>query len=99
MGQGRGSSADPVGIRSPALLGKAGNATQIDNTSRTRSSYFALLATTTGAALLKESRMKFISATVLDRKSGRKAKPFSNSPNYSYIANRPVTFAMDPGSS
>src|ERR1700677_3955188 len=34
MGQGRGSGADPVGIRSPALLGKAGNATQIGSTSR-----------------------------------------------------------------
>jgi hypothetical protein len=43
-----------------------------------RISYFALLAATTCAALLKESRMKFISATVLDWKSGRKAWPFSN---------------------
>jgi hypothetical protein len=37
---------------------------------RTRISYFALLATTTYAALLKESRMQFIKATDLDRKSG-----------------------------
>ena len=37
---------------------------------RTRISYFALLATTTCAALLKESRMQFIKATGLDRKSG-----------------------------
>jgi hypothetical protein len=34
MGQGRGSGANPFGIRSPAFLGKAGNATQIGNTSR-----------------------------------------------------------------
>jgi len=37
---------------------------------RTRISYFALLATTTGAALLKESRMNFINATGLDRNYG-----------------------------
>ena len=37
---------------------------------RTRISYFALLATSTCAALLKESRMRSINATVLDRKSG-----------------------------
>ena len=37
---------------------------------RTRISYFALLATTTCAALRKESRMKMINATGLDRKSG-----------------------------
>ena len=37
---------------------------------RTRISYFALLATTTYAALLRESRMQFINATSLHRKSG-----------------------------
>jgi len=37
---------------------------------RTRISCFAMLATTTYAALLKESRTEYISATVLDRKSG-----------------------------
>ena len=37
---------------------------------RTRISYFALLATTTCAALRKESRMQIIKATGLDRKSG-----------------------------
>jgi hypothetical protein len=37
---------------------------------RTRISYFALLATTTCAALLKESRMQIINATGLHRKSG-----------------------------
>jgi hypothetical protein len=37
---------------------------------RTRISYFALPATTTSAALLKESRMQIIRATNLDRKSG-----------------------------
>src|SRR5271163_3683644 len=37
---------------------------------RTRISYFALLATTTSAALRKESRMQIIKATGLDRKSG-----------------------------
>jgi hypothetical protein len=37
---------------------------------RTRISYFALLATSTCAALLKESRLKIINATVLNRKSG-----------------------------
>ena len=37
---------------------------------RTRISYFALLATTTCAALPKESRMQIIEATGLDRKSG-----------------------------
>src|SRR5580658_3187897 len=36
----------------------------------TRISYFALLATTTCAALRKESRMQTIKATDLDRKSG-----------------------------
>ena len=35
-----------------------------------RISYFALLATTTCAALRKESRMQIIKATDLDRKSG-----------------------------
>jgi hypothetical protein len=37
---------------------------------RTRISYFALLATTTCAALRKESRMQTIKATGLHRKSG-----------------------------
>jgi enediyne biosynthesis protein E4 len=37
---------------------------------RTRISYFALLATTTRAALRSESRMDFINATTLHRKSG-----------------------------
>jgi hypothetical protein len=37
---------------------------------RTRISYFAMPATTTYAALLKESRTKYINATSLDRKSG-----------------------------
>jgi hypothetical protein len=37
---------------------------------RTRISYFALLATTTCAALRKESRTQLIKATGLDRKSG-----------------------------
>ena len=37
---------------------------------RTRISYFALLATTSCAALRKESRKQFISATGLNRKSG-----------------------------
>jgi hypothetical protein len=37
---------------------------------RTRISYFAPLATTTCAALLKESRMQIFKATDLDRKSG-----------------------------
>src|SRR6202042_186253 len=37
---------------------------------RTRISYFALLATTTSAALRRESRMQIIKATGLDRKSG-----------------------------
>ena len=36
---------------------------------RTRISYLALLATTTCAALRKESRMQIIEATGLDRKS------------------------------
>jgi hypothetical protein len=40
------------------------------STERTRISYFALLATTRCAALRRESRMRFINATVLDRKSG-----------------------------
>ena len=39
-------------------------------TERTRISYFALLATTTRAALRRESRMDFINATTLNRKSG-----------------------------
>jgi hypothetical protein len=38
---------------------------------RTRISYFALLATSTYAALLKESRMQIIKAAGLDRKSRR----------------------------
>jgi hypothetical protein len=37
---------------------------------RTRISYFALLATTTCAALRRESRMQIPNATGLDRKSG-----------------------------
>jgi hypothetical protein len=37
---------------------------------RTRISYFALLATTTRAALHRESRMEFINAMSLNRKSG-----------------------------
>jgi len=37
---------------------------------RTRISYFAQLATTTCAALFKESRMQIIKATGLDRKIG-----------------------------
>ena len=37
---------------------------------RTRISYFALLATTTCAALRKESRMQIIEATGFHRKSG-----------------------------
>jgi hypothetical protein len=37
---------------------------------RTRISYFALLAATTCAALPRESRMIFINATTLHRKSG-----------------------------
>ena len=37
---------------------------------RTRISYFALLATTTCAALRRESRMQLINAAGLDRKSG-----------------------------
>jgi hypothetical protein len=37
---------------------------------RTRISYFALLATSTFAALRRESRMQFPEATGLDRKSG-----------------------------
>jgi hypothetical protein len=37
---------------------------------RTRISYIALLATTTCAALLKESRMQIFKATGLERKSG-----------------------------
>jgi hypothetical protein len=37
---------------------------------RTRISYFALLATSTSAALRKESRMQIMKATSLDRKSG-----------------------------
>jgi hypothetical protein len=37
---------------------------------RTRISYFTLLATTTCAALRKESHMQIIKATRLDRKSG-----------------------------
>jgi hypothetical protein len=37
---------------------------------RTRISYFALLTTTTRAALRRESRMQVIKATGLDRKSG-----------------------------
>ena len=37
---------------------------------RTRISYFALLATNTFAALLRESRMQSINAIILDRKSG-----------------------------
>jgi hypothetical protein len=37
---------------------------------RTRISYLAELATTTDAALRKESRIPFINATTLNRKSG-----------------------------
>jgi hypothetical protein len=37
---------------------------------RTRISYFAPLATTTFAALRRESRMQIIETTGLDRKSG-----------------------------
>jgi hypothetical protein len=37
---------------------------------RTRISYFALLATTTGAVFLKGNRMTLINATALDWKSG-----------------------------
>jgi hypothetical protein len=37
---------------------------------RTRIYYFALLATTTFAALLEESRMQIFKATNLNRKSG-----------------------------
>jgi hypothetical protein len=37
---------------------------------RTRISYFALLATSTCAALRRESRMQILNATNLDRKSG-----------------------------
>jgi hypothetical protein len=39
-------------------------------TSVARISYYATLAMTTYAALLKESRMKLINATKVDRKSG-----------------------------
>ena len=45
---------------------------------RTRISYFALLARSTCAALLKESRMKSIHATGLHRKFG--GKPFDSLP-------------------
>jgi hypothetical protein len=38
---------------------------------RTRISYFALLATSTCAALRRESRMQILNATGLHRKSGR----------------------------
>jgi hypothetical protein len=37
---------------------------------RTRISYHAALSTTTGAALLKESRMHLVNANTLNRKSG-----------------------------
>jgi hypothetical protein len=40
---------------------------------RTRISYLAELATTTDAALLGESRMTFINATILNRKSGERS--------------------------
>jgi len=40
------------------------------STTLTRISYFAMLATTTYAALLEESRTQYINATILDRKSG-----------------------------
>ena len=40
---------------------------------RTRISYFALLATTACAALLRESRMQIIKATGLDRESGERS--------------------------
>jgi len=40
------------------------------STERTRISYFALLATTTYAALRREGRMQLTNATDLNRKSG-----------------------------
>jgi hypothetical protein len=40
------------------------------STERTRISYFALVATSTCAALRRESRMQILNATGLDRKSG-----------------------------
>jgi hypothetical protein len=43
----------------------------IFSTERTRISYFALLATSTCAALRRESRMQIINATGLHRKSER----------------------------
>ena len=42
-------------------------------TERTRISYFAKPATTTYAALIRESRTQSINATVLDRKSGERS--------------------------
>jgi hypothetical protein len=42
-----------------------------------RLSYFAVTATAQYAGLLKESRMEYIDATVLDRKSGRSGFPAS----------------------
>ena len=44
---------------------------------RTRISYIALLATTTGAVSLKGNRMKLINATALERKSGERSGEIS----------------------
>jgi hypothetical protein len=53
--------------------GLAGTTELSSRPERTRISYFAMLATTMYAALLKESRTEYINATVLDGKSGERS--------------------------
>jgi hypothetical protein len=56
--------------RSGEICGSAVPSWECFSTERSGISYFARLATTTCAALLKESRMQIIKATALHRKSG-----------------------------
>ena len=70
-----GSAALPFVIsteaqRSGEICGVSGPSWECFSTERTRISYFALLATSTCAALRRESRMQIINATGLHRKSG-----------------------------
>jgi len=66
----RPTQADEKGFCSAAIVHGAPPFPLSSRPKRTRISYFALPATTTYAALLKESRTEYINATVLDRKSG-----------------------------
>jgi hypothetical protein len=64
----------PTGAqRSGGTCGSAALSWKCFSTERTRISYFAKPATTTYAALLRESRTQSINATVLDRKYGERS--------------------------